>query len=472
MRIGILGLWVAVGCLLLTDELGAVDSVRCQLAVFRADVTPPLGHRLLTGHRQPATTVDEPLEARGWILLAEGQPPIVVVSIDWAEIRNAAYDRWRTVLAEAAGTTRTRVLVSCIHQHDTPLGDLTAQEMLTKAGVDGQIIDPVFHEACVQRAAAALKTSLGQAVPVTHFGRGLAKVSELASNRRYLKPDGTPTYGRYSGGGSAESRAAEEGIIDPYVRALSFWNGDKAVAVLNVYATHPMSYYGTGRVSIDFPGIARERRQGDDASVFQIYASGASGNVTVGKYNSGAHELRPVFADRLYQGMQAAFAATTRHPIEKVEFRSCPLDLPMRRTGQFTEKALRTALNNQADPRRAELAALGLSWLERVERQQSIDVPAIDLGGAVLVLLPGEMYVEYQLLAQKLRPDQFVVVLGYGECGPGYVPIERAWEEEDENLGDWCWVARGSELAVVKALQKVLQAPQPLGIADVLAPAK
>jgi hypothetical protein len=99
-------------------------------------------------------------------------------------------------------------------------------------------------------------------------------------------------------------------------------------------------------------------------------------------------------------------------------------------------------------------------------------VPAIDLGGAVLVLLPGEMYVEYQLLAQKLRPDQFVVVLGYGECGPGYVPIERAWEEGDENLGDWCWVALGSEQAVVRALQKVLQAPEPLGIADVLATAK
>jgi hypothetical protein len=347
-----------------------------------------------------------------------------------------------------------------------------AQEILTKAGVDGQIIDPEFHEACVQRVAAALKTSMGKAVAITHFGQGLSRVSDLASNRRYLKPDGTPTYGRYSGGGSVESRAAEDGIIDPYLRALSFWKGDQAVAVLNVYATHPMSYYGTGRVSIDFPGIARERRQGDDASVFQIYASGASGNITVGKYNSGAHELRPVFADRLYQGLKAAFAATTKHPISKVEFRQVPLQLPLRTTGQLSTSNLEAAVQNKENPHRAELAALGLSWAERVNRQQPIDVPAIDLGGAVLVLLPGEMYVEYQLLAQKLRPDQFVVVLGYGECGPGYIPIERAWEEEDENLGDWCWVERGSEARVVEALQKVLQSPQPLGISEVLSSAK
>ena len=465
-------LWGVAVWIVLASGAWADAPVRCRLAVFQADVTPPLGHRLLTGHRKPVTAVEEPLQARGLVLLADGQPAIVVVSIDWAEIRNAAYDRWRSVLAEAAGTTRERILVSCIHQHDTPLGDLTAQEILTRAGVDGQIIDPVFHEACVQRTAAALKTSLGQAIPVTHFGQGLARVSELASNRRYLKPDGTPTYGRYSGGGSVESRAAEEGIIDPDVRALSFWNGDQAVAVLNVYATHPMSYYGTGRVSIDFPGIARERRQGDDASVFQIYASGASGNVTVGKYNSGARELRPVFADRLYQGMKAALAGTTKHPITTLEFRREPLQLPLRNDGHLTHAALQAAVQNKENPHRAELAALGLSWAERVERQQSIDVPAIDLGGAVLVLLPGEMYVEYQLLAQRLRPDQFVVVLGYGECGPGYVPIERAWEEGDENLGDWCWVARGSEVAVVHALQKVLKAPQPLGIADVLAPAK
>ena len=34
---------------------------------------------------------------------------------------------------------------------------------------------------------------------------------------------------------------------------------------------------------------------------------------------------------------------------------------------------------------------------------------------AQLVLLPAESYVEYQLLAQKLRPDDFVLVMGYGE---------------------------------------------------------
>jgi hypothetical protein len=73
-----------------------------------------------------------------------------------------------------------------------------------------------------------------------------------------------------------------------------------------------------------------------------------------------------------------------------------------------------------------------------------------------VALLPGEAYVEYQLLAQKLRPDLFVMTLGYGECGPGYVPTEKAAKEKDANLRDWCWVAPGAEKALTAALRKGL----------------
>jgi hypothetical protein len=102
------------------------------------------------------------------------------------------------------------------------------------------------------------------------------------------------------------------------------------------------------------------------------------------------------------------------------------------------------------------LAALGLSWRRRSEAGRPIDVPVLDFGAAQLLLLPGEMYVEFQLMAQKLRPDSFVMTLGYGECAPGYVPIERAFEEGDSNLKDWCWVAPGSEARIAATLKAAL----------------
>ena len=39
--------------------------------------------------------------------------------------------------------------------------------------------------------------------------------------------------------------------IDPWLRTLSFWDGDRPVAALNAYATHPMSSYGRGAVFLD-----------------------------------------------------------------------------------------------------------------------------------------------------------------------------------------------------------------------------
>jgi hypothetical protein len=47
--------------------------------------------------------------------------------------------------------------------------------------------------------------------------------------------------------------------------------------------------------------------------------------------------------------------------------------------------------------------------------------------------------------------------MGYGECGPGYVPIERAWQEHDTNLHDWTWVPPGSEPVMKRAIDEVLR---------------
>lgn len=426
-----------------------------QLATFSCDVTPPLGHPLMGGGIKPAERIDDPLFAHGLVLLGAGDP-IVLCAVDWCEIRNDAYDRWREALATAAGTTRERAIVSSLHQHDTPISDLTAQRILDEAGAVGAICDLEFHEQAVLRAAEALRLGLSSARRITHYGTGQARVEGVASNRRYLLPDGTPAFGRTSAARDEYAREQPEGNIDPFLKTLSFWDGDEPLAAVHCYATHPMSYYGQGGVSADFVGLARRRRLTDDGRVFQMYVSGCSGNVTAGKFNDGSPENRGILADRMHRGMVAAWNATERHAIERVEFRCGELRLPAREGEGYTEEGLRQRLANDARPFGRCLAALGLSWRRRVEAGQPIDVPVVDLGGAKLLLLPGESYVEYQLLAQKLAPEAFVVTVGYGECGTGYIPHRQAEEEHDGNLGEWHWVAEGSEEAMTAAIGEAL----------------
>jgi hypothetical protein len=43
--------------------------------------------------------------------------------------------------------------------------------------------------------------------------------------------------------------------------------------------------------------------------------------------------------------------------------------------------------------------------------------------------LPGESFIEYQLFAQQQRPGSFVATASYGDCGPGYIPLEKSFAE-------------------------------------------
>lgn len=427
-----------------------------RLATFEADVTPPIGHPLLASMCPPAKAIESRLWAKG-VLLSGGDRPFVIVSVDWCEIRNDAYDRWRDALAKAAGTSRERVLVSSIHQHDAPLADLTAQRILAARGITTNVINLAFHETTVTRVAEAVAKARTRLRPLTHLGVGQARVEKIASNRRYAGPEGKPRYDRGSATRNAYAIAAPEGAIDPDVKALSFWQKDKPLAVLYSYATHPMSFYRTGRINSDFPGIARARIQKEFPDALHIYFSGAAGNVTAGKYNDGKPSNRPVLAQRLFDAMKEALTKTKRQPLTRVGFRSASLLFKPRETGGYARADLEKKLQTATRARDLSKAAMGLSWRDRAEqRKQPIDVPVIDFGSAAFLLLPGETYIEYQLYAQSLRPQDFVFVAAYGESAPGYVPLEMHWQEKDPNLNGWCWVAEGSEAPYKTAIRKAL----------------
>src|SRR3954453_18619167 len=75
-----------------------------RVATFEADVTIPIGHACMGGGIADAKAVLDPLFAKGFVPLGPGEP-VVGVALDWCQLNNSAYDRWRQALADAAGTT-------------------------------------------------------------------------------------------------------------------------------------------------------------------------------------------------------------------------------------------------------------------------------------------------------------------------------------------------------------------------------
>jgi hypothetical protein len=395
------------------------------LATFTRDVTPPLGHPLCGGWIEPVRGVDDPLQAVGVVLLGAASP-VVLCAVDWCGIRNDANLAWRQVVAKAAHTTPERVAVQCVHPHNAPFAD-TEAEKLIEASKASPSLDLKFFDKCVQATADAVQMALMKTVEFTHIGVGQAKVDRVASNRRIVGPDGKVIATRYSATKDEKIRAEPEGLIDPWLKTLSIWNGDKPLAALNYYATHPMSYYGDGRVSADFCGLAR-RKRADEAKVFQMYFTGCAGNVTAGKYNDGAKENRLVLRDRIHDAMVAAWKETKRQPVKSWEWRTEPVKFTARREKTFGEEESKKVLaDEKATKAKRNNAAFQLAWLKRLER--AIDLTCLDFGKAAVLHLPGEPFIEYQLKAQEVAKDLFVCVAGYGDGGPGYIPTDKAYLE-------------------------------------------
>jgi hypothetical protein len=400
---------------------------KLHLCIFSCDVTPPLGHPLCGGWIEPVRAVDDRLKALGVVLLGAAAP-VVLCAIDWCGIRNEAHMAFRKALAEAAHTTPERVAVQSVHPHDAPFADTKAEKLLQEVAMAPTSLDLKFFEKTISSVAAALKKSLAKTTPFSHIGIGQAKVEQVASNRRILGEDGKIKFTRTSATRDPKARDAPEGLIDPWLKTVSFFNETTPLASLTYYATHPMSTYGQGRVSCDFCGLARNARADDDDKIAQLYFTGAAGNVTAGKYNDGDKKNRVVLRDRILSAMRTAGKNTKRLKITDWAWRTASVKFAPRREANFQEKESRAVMQDtKASKAKRNNAAFQLAWLERINTPTQIT--CLDLGEALIVHLPGEPFIEYQLAAQAMRKDKFVCVAGYGDGGCGYIPTDKAYLE-------------------------------------------
>ena len=287
-----------------------------RVATFDVDATPPVGSMMaydpVTNHWELG------LRARGIVLLGAGEP-IVLCAVDWIGIANGGHDAFRDALAHAAGTSPRRVALHTLHQHDAPDCDFSAECILNEAGVARRQFEGRFQRQAIADLEGAVRESLARAQPVTHVGLGEARVDQVASNRRILGPDGKVRATRWTATKDPALRAEPEGTIDPIVSLVSLWNGERPVAVLSYYATHPQSYYRTGWPNPDFPGLARFFRQLAVPTALHVHFNGAGGNISAGKYNDGSPENRLALAQRLADGMRRAWESTQRQPISPAD---------------------------------------------------------------------------------------------------------------------------------------------------------
>ena len=394
-----------------------------KIAVFDVDATPPVGSQLT--YDQMINTGELTLRARGVVLLGSGLP-IVLCAIDWIGIANESQDVFKESLAVAAGTIPNRVAVHTLHQHDAPICDFTAEKILKENNLSPGCFEGTFARELIINLQRSVRASIEMAQPFTDIGMGSSEIYQVASNRRIYKKDGRVVTMRGSSTKDSLLRSMPEGLIDPEISLISFWNEETPLAVLSFYATHPQSYYLTKIANPDFPGIARYLRQLEVPDALHIHFNGAGGNIAAGKYNDGSHEIRLDLALRMAEGMKRAWDNTHKYKINpgSISWVTETLYLP------YNDNVIKIEEEMLTQTGRWFANNMGrLGWYKRRMEGKGIETACLSIDKARVLFMPGELFVEYQLAAKKMAPENFVTMAAYGDYGPFYIGTEKAYEE-------------------------------------------
>lgn len=408
-----------------SDLKGQNSDTKVYLSVFDVDATPPVGSPLT--YQEMLNSWDLQLRARGIVITGTGKP-VVLLAVDWIGISNESQDEFKKALADAAGTSPERVAVHTLHQHDTPICDFSAEKILEQAGVNPGCFDGNFARKLISNLSSAVKKSMESQRTVTHISFGEAPVYKVASNRRIINDLGKVESMRGSSCRDSFLIAQPEGVIDSMVSVIGFWDEEVPIAVLSFYATHPQSYYLTGIANPDFPGIARFYRQLQVPDALHVHFNGAGGNIAAGKYNDGSKEIRGILANRLADGMERAWEGSKKVRISgnEVDWETIGVTLPVADNLEEIEVQMKEPdlpfnyLSNNMGK---------LAWYKRQLEGKKTDISCLSIGDVRLLLMPGELFVEYQLAAKAMRPDLFVAMAAYGDYGPFYIGTEEAYKQ-------------------------------------------
>ena len=70
--------------------------------------------------------------------------------------------------------------------------------------------------------------------------------------------------------------------------------------------------------------------------------------------------------------------------------------------------------------------------------------------------MPGELFVEYQLAAQAMRPGEFVAMAAYGDYGPGYIGTAESYGQGGYETGPVSRTAPEVEAVLMDAMKQLL----------------
>lgn len=380
-------------------------------------ITPPVGTPMLEPPHTPTTGIHTDLYCRA-VVLSDGQIMVAIVSLDLLGIDQPLLQAIRQAVFEQSGLSASQLMLTATHNHSAPVTLDCGFDEDRNHEWEAQLIEKIAD--CVAHASQNL-------LPVT-----------LAVTRQDVQ---IGVNRRVSTMGRTRMLPNESAPIAPWVDILSVNKPDGSpLAILFSHAAHPVTVHATStRFNADFPGYAVQTIQDAfDTEIMPMFIQGCAGDINVVSLAGGLDEAKRLGA-LLGQSVIAGLSQTTPLNVDSLRIINRDISLPFE---PLTDDII-TALSRRITESSDAMASLDMDertlinqkqfvdWAERVRRAQSglwFQAQGIAFGDQLLMIgMPHEPFVEYQLCIQEKSPAPHTMVFGYTNGCNGYVPTAEAF---------------------------------------------
>ncbi len=410
---------------------------RVWVGTAKVVITPPVGVELagFIARTTPMVGVHDELHARALVWSGTGtlDDAVALVTLDVVDLNAGTVAAIRAWATAQIGIPGERIGVACTHTHGGP------------ATLGGRWLGRVDAD-----YLALLPRLVGGAI---------------AQAARCLEPT-TPAYACGHEETVGKNRRVPAGVRDPDVPTLRFQRDDGTIAALLLsYACHPVTLGPDNLLATaDYPGYAMRALEAIYPGALVAFATGCCGQINTGHTSRDgvrgrgqhwrtfdeAERLGRIIAGAAMQATEGRARAAVARRDAPAPTRAVPVGAARRTLGMpLLPRIPDDELARLAGEWRADRDRLGGGegspgliaqydvWLEWAEAARSGRLPAmveaevqvLTLGDTALVLLPGEMFVEFGLAIKERAAGRNVVTIAYANGTPGYIPHRSAYPE-------------------------------------------
>lgn len=348
------------------------------------DITPPVGSRMAAFPRRAGAVLDgrlaeavlDPLHVRA-LAIGDGEQRTVIIVGDVIMWRDDQVRRIRSAIADRTSINPAHVQLLATHTHSSGENSYI---------FGGGPHDPWIDALC-DRAVDAGIAALADLQPARLYA---AQVDAPINHNRLVPTPGGPARMilEYQPG-------VTDGPTDPTLSLLRFQRADGPDICWLNWTGHPVTLGpGNRAFSADFPGRLLHLFQNALPNTVAMFTNGAAGDIHPHRCMRSTAEARDDIADAL------AARALDAHAL------AWPIDADALRVATAT-----VTCASRLDP----------------SHVFAVDLAVLRLGPVVCVMVPGELFVEYQLELRRRLSPRLLLLSGYANDWIGYVPSQRAW---------------------------------------------